>query len=334
MLKNTILFSTFILLLYIGGKSIYLYNKYNVKKVQDIENYYIEFLYFKDEEGFKLDENNVSYVDYSKISSMGVTNQLSYNPVQLGLVGLKNYQYYMKTNNNVYKTIFLAQANWLVANVQKNGVWNINHVKSINQFKLNPPWISALSQGLGISVLVRAYNINQDKKYLLAARSALKPFMQDIKNGGIVTENNFGKFYEEYPIKGNSTHVLNGFIYALYGLYDLYKYDNNQLAKELFDDGIKTLKKIVVRYELTGWTRYDLNPNRNLRNHWGYASPWYQKLHAAQLYGIYMITDDDYFLSYSNKIENQVNYSWVNLFIYPAYVGYTDFVKVYRLLKG
>ena len=58
------------------------------------------------------------------------------------------------------------------------------------------------------------------------------------------------KFYEEYPTtKGNYT--LNGFMFTLVGLYDYYKVTGNELAKELYDDGIETLKEIREKSKST-----------------------------------------------------------------------------------
>jgi heparosan-N-sulfate-glucuronate 5-epimerase len=318
-----------IISIYILIYSIYLYFLEPAFESKSNQNnqYYIKFGYVKDAAAFQLDENNVTYVDYSKMKSMGVDNTISYYPVSIGLSGLR----FLQQKND---TLFLAQANWLLNNIHENGAWYILHDKRIGKHKLKTPWISALSQGLGISVLVRAYKLTGNDMYLKTARKALKPFEKYIKDGGIVSKNNFGDFYEEYPIQERPTHVLNGFIYSLFGLYDLYKFDNNVKAKELFDKGIKTLKRVLPRYDLRNWTRYDLNKERTLKNHYGYASIWYQKLHVAQLYGLYKITGDKYFLDYSKKFEEQAKYSIVNFVIYPAYILYTDFVLAYRWIKG
>ena len=45
--------------------------------------------------------------------------------------------------------------------------------------------------------------------------------LKTTEEGGVRANNKFGVFYEEYPLASNSTHVLNGFIYSLYGLFDL-----------------------------------------------------------------------------------------------------------------
>lgn len=320
---------------YLLISSINLYNTFNVrKKNKDFNSYYVKFEFNKEKDGMILDENNVTFVDYSKIKSLGVKNIISYNPVTIGGQGIRYYQKYCFNKNINNLSIFLSHADWLVENIRLDGSWNITHNKKIGRYILKAPWNSALSQGLGISVLVRAYKETNEEKYIITARKALIPFKKKIKNTGITTENNFGNFYEEYPLKENPTHVLNGFITSLFGLYDLYLYDNNIEAKKLFDIGIVTLKKSINLYDKGYWTKYSLNKNSTLKNHWNLASPWYQKLHVAQLYAIYKITNDSLFLKYSKKFQNQERNSWINYIIYPAYVLYIDFVKIYKYIKG
>ena len=53
----------------------------------------------------------------------------------------------------------------------------LNIAKHIS-FQLNPGWCSAMAQGHGLSVLVRAAQITGDKRFWDAAHLALKPFTQ------------------------------------------------------------------------------------------------------------------------------------------------------------
>jgi hypothetical protein len=296
----------------------------------DGTNYFLIFKYVKDKKGIKLDSNLVYYVDYSKIKSLGVSNQLSYYPITIGLGALRSLQAFKLTNDSLHYEIFIANSDWLCENMDSSGNWPTMHNKKIGNKTLFAPWPSAMSQGLGISVLTRAYKTTYDSTYIVSARKAILSFGKTIEEGGVRTNNKFGVFYEEYPLDSNSTHVLNGFIYSLYGLYDLWHLDSNLLAKEYFEDGVSTLKTVLPMYDLGNWTSYDLNPNKNLRNHWGYCSPWYQKLHIAQLSSIYLITEEKIFDDYAKKFTQQEHSSFINYIIYPAYILYTDFVYLKR----
>ena len=57
--------------------------------------------------------------------------------------------------------------------------------------------------------------------------------------------------YEEYPTTP-PLFVLNGFIYSLFGLYDLAQVatgDAKQTAQKLFDDGMASLKVMLPFFD-------------------------------------------------------------------------------------
>jgi hypothetical protein len=53
-------------------------------------------------------------------------------------------------------------------------------------------------------------------------------------------------------------HILNGFIFALFGLYDYYRVTQDEHALELFNAGIETLRSKLHLYDTGRVTRYDL----------------------------------------------------------------------------
>ena len=67
-------------------------------------------------------------------------------------------------------------------------------------------------------------------------------------------------WYEEYPTEPPS-FVLNGFIYSLIGLYDLLTLAPSLQAREatvLFQQGMKSLKKLLLAFDTGSGTNYDL----------------------------------------------------------------------------
>ncbi len=302
-----------------------------VENVSNFEKYYyFTFGHVKEKEAIKLDENKVYYVDYSKIKSLGVSNQLVYSPVTLSLNAIRSYQKWVRLDNEEEKEIFLANANWLVENINDRGEWPLTLDVAVGEYLVEAPWCSGLAQGLGISVLSRAYETTGEERFVETARAALAPFHRDITEGGVRTTNEFGVFYEEYPLPENPTHVLNGFMYSLFGLYDLYLNDDNAEALALFQEGVDGLDNSLHMFDTGSWTKYSLNKVSDLRNHWNYCSPWYQKLHTNQVKAIYNITGRESFRTYASKFETYRDESSANLLIYPAYVAYTDLVWVIR----
>lgn len=340
--KNILKRTLFLSAILYGGiiiiRSIILYTLSNgefheEKATNYLDNYYFTFGHVKEKKAIFLDSNNVYMVDYSKIKALGVDNEVVYNPVTIGLNALRNFQKHVEEGSSKDYEIFISNALWLVKNQESDGAWYLNQDVNIGSKVLEGPWCSALSQGLGISVLVRAHKQTGSEEFLTAARKALIPFTKSVANNGVRTENDFGICYEEYPLEENSTHVLNGFIYALFGLNDLANYDHSELAQSLLEDGLNGLKNSMDLYDTGSWTRYSLNEESNLKNHYNYASPWYQKLHVNQMKAISYISKEEIFQKYAEKFDNQTSWSGVNLIIYPAYAVYTDLVKVIRLFK-
>ena len=74
-----------------------------------------------------------------------------------------------------------------------------------------------MAQGEGASVLLRAYTLTGNVSYREAAQKAVDFMLQDIEKGG-TTEYADGKLvFREYT---NQPVVLNGWIFAWWGLYD------------------------------------------------------------------------------------------------------------------
>jgi heparosan-N-sulfate-glucuronate 5-epimerase len=124
-----------------------------------------------------------------------------------------------------------------------------------------------MGQGHAISVLTRAFRESRNEKYIRAAVRALKLFTIPTSDGGVVTNfmDTFHIWYEEYPTNPSS-FILNGFMYSLLGLYDLFATLPNesqyaedlQLSKKLFDDGIESLRTILPFYDTGSGSVYDL----------------------------------------------------------------------------
>lgn len=160
-------------------------------------------------------------------------------------------------------TNFYNAAEWFVKYQDASGGWPIpvrRHLAS-GFSDLEPGWYSAMGQGHALSVLSRAYYHSGEVKYLIAAIAGLKPYSLPSTKGGVLTSFlNKYSWYEEYPTNPPS-FVLNGFIYSLLGLYDLMKIapqGQADLAKELFDDGIVSLKSMIMLFDMGSVTSYDL----------------------------------------------------------------------------
>ena len=89
-------------------------------------------------------------------------------------------------------------------------------------------------------------------------------------------------------------------MFILFGLNDLTLVNKNELAIELFQRGVQSLKKLLPYYDLGFWSRYYLfdYPKKYV------ASFTYHSLHYEQLKSLYFITGEEVFLDYSRKWES------------------------------
>lgn len=258
-----------------------------------IKEYYMLF-YQKANYSGPFDENAIPLLNYhGKIGRQ-------YNPIAIAQFGLGNYNLYKRTQNNIYYEKFKRAAEWLVNNIKKNKygihVWNHNFDWEYFQ-TLKAPWYSALAQGQGISLLIRTFIETKEDKYLETANKAFKALIKEVKEGGVLLVDKNGNWWlEEYLVEPPS-HVLNGFIWALWGVYDYYTVTKENKAYDLFNNCLKTIEKNLYRYDNGYWSLYDLSENR-LKT---IASLFYHNLHIVQLIILYKLTGFGTFLKYSKK---------------------------------
>jgi hypothetical protein len=158
-----------------------------------------------------------------------------------------------------------------------DGAW-VQRAPYPHTYALTPPWVSAMAQGEGASLLVRVHGETGDDRYAEAAVRALRPMAVQSAEGGASADLDGRPFPEEYPTEPPS-FVLNGAIFALWGLRDVAVALADADAGRAFDGGVGTLAASIGRWDTGSWSRYDLFPHRVTN----VASPAYHVLHVAQL---------------------------------------------------
>lgn len=220
---------------------------------QFLGKYYIDFSTVATSWEGPFDEKGIPLRHYSEFG-------IQYQPVGIAHYALGNWDLYLSTKQAQYREKFLRMADWFCENLVLKGdfgVWEYRF--DYPRFLLKAPWPSAMSQGEGISVLVRAYQLTKDERYLECAQVALGSFKASLEEGGVRYHDEDGFiWYEEYPSLVKPPHVLNGFIFALFGLYDFSKITESEEAQALFNEGIRTLKANLGKWDLGFWSRYDL----------------------------------------------------------------------------
>lgn len=223
-----------------------------------------------------------------------------YNPIAIAQYGLGNFNLFQETGDTERLRRCLRAADWLVANLEQNGhgVWVWNHrFNWPYRETLRAPWYSALAQGQGVSLLVRAFQETRDERYFEAACKAFQAFRLEMARGGVSWRDESGRVWFEEYIVNPPSHILNGFIWATWGVYDYALLTKDKGAVCLFEEATCTLSENLVRYDTGYWSLYELSPTKLPM----VASPFYHHLHIVQLQVMYKLTGETRFLEYAQR---------------------------------
>jgi hypothetical protein len=237
---------------------------------------------------------------------------LQYNPIAIAQWGLGNYNLFSKTGDTQRRAKFLKAADWLCENLTRNrsGLWVWQHNFNWEYREtLKAPWYSGLAQGQGISLLVRASKETNQSEYAHAAQRAFASFLMQVGDGGVTFTDEKGDLWFEEYIVSPPTHILNGFIWAAWGVHDYFVATGDPTAQGLFEQASGTLQRNLPRYDLGFWSLYELSGTRLPM----VASSFYHQLHIVQLRALERLTGEaefgrvadrweDYSRSYAKRI--------------------------------
>lgn len=201
-----------------------------------------------------------------------------YHPTYIAQYALTQWNEYLRSKKEEALEAFLTQARWFVAHETRTadgaGGWPLPF--PCPDFYASEYWLSALTQGEVVAVLVRAYRVTGEESFLQVAHRAVRTFELDICEGGVSAKiGEQGIFFEEVAVYP-AAHILNGYILSLFGLYDYVVLTNDVHIAQLIQRSINTLHTLLDEFDLGYGTRYDLL----LRGH---CSPFYHNLHVLLL---------------------------------------------------
>ncbi len=274
------------------------------------------YMTFSDKTNYQgdFDKNGIPVLDYR--GSVGK----QYVPIAVAQYGLGHYNLYQQKNDPKNLNIATKQADWLVNNLKLNQkgvkVWTFNFDWEYRDI-LKSPWYSALAQGNGISLLLRIYQTTQDKKYLVTAQEAFEALTITVDKGGTLFIDIQGDYWLEETIVNPPTHILNGFLWTIWGVWDYYLATKEPVIKTLFDRCIKTLKNNLKNFDIGWWSLYEQSGTKMKM----LASPFYHNLHIVQLKILYKITGETIFNKYAEKWEK-----------YQKNRLYRNFALIYKII--
>jgi hypothetical protein len=171
---------------------------------------------------------------------------------------------------------FIKLTDWIVAKQDENGGWDVWTETGLKYDSV----YSAMTQGEAISLLSRAWLNTGNDEYRESAFQAFKVMIKPVEEGGTTIYEGDDVYLEECPLIERNT-ILNGWIFALFGLYDFSIAFKSSQALDLLNQSLNTLSKSLLLFDANYWSYYDLRKN--------IASPFYHALHIEQLKALSII---------------------------------------------
>ncbi|HET9620508.1 MAG TPA: D-glucuronyl C5-epimerase family protein [Kofleriaceae bacterium] len=218
------------------------------------------------------------------------------DPIDLCHLAIDQFHGFLETGDRALRDGFVASARDVLAlghtaTLAGRACFVIPHFDQVEDYARHAtPWLNAMVQGWAGAVLARAFQITGDAAFDRAARRAVGPCFVAIDDGGVCdVERNGRVFFEKYALPGQVRHVLNGFMAALLGLWDVARATGDRDAHAAFAEGVASLDDAVLATYDNGHTSlYDQRADRR-------ATPscvFYTWVHARQLAALSRITGE------------------------------------------
>jgi hypothetical protein len=232
-------------------------------------------------------------------------------------IPLKFYRY-----NFYYNPVLTAQAGleWLACYRETNDAWYLEHARRAGHHLIDTsmdfdgamffpytfdfylhgsktevaraPWYSGMAQGQVLSLFSRLGELTSEPEWELAAAATMKSFDRargEAEPWIMDVDQDNSAWIEEYAASPEM-RVLNGFIFAMFGLYDYYAWRGDEHAEKVFLQGLHTLRFNVERFRNPGELSAYCLTHR-------VKSTGYHAIHIEQLQALTRMTDDPYFAS-------------------------------------
>ena len=169
---------------------------------------------------------------------------------------------------------------------------------------LHAPWWSGMAQGMALSVFSRLAQLQPDQpRWRVDADRVLESFTQTRVDGqpwaSLVIDDHL--YFEEYAGDQPPLQVLNGHIFAMFGLYDYWYLTGDTRASILFDAGASTVLTMMplIRQE-DGPSYYCVQANYCRTPAW--QNEGYHPIHIWQLRTLGTLTGNPEFAEWADTL--------------------------------
>jgi hypothetical protein len=123
----------------------------------------------------------------------------------------------------------------------------------------------------------------------------------DVAAGGVIATDARGDVWIEEYIVDPPSHILNGYIWALWGVFDYANWSGDRDAWALWNSGLRTLLARIPDYDTGWWSLYELPAGGGRAM---LASRYYHTLHTTQLRALHLLTGNYAFLDHADRFES------------------------------
>jgi heparosan-N-sulfate-glucuronate 5-epimerase len=237
--------------------------------------------------------------DKTGIPLFNTAGQQYYHSVYISQFALGAYEYHLDHKASTAREDFLRCASWLKHTLKRQRdfyYWEYTVRNPYHPGLGEPPYFSAMAQGQGASVLLRAFAETGEDAYLQAAKAAIRPICFDLSAGGVSVVQGEDYIFPQEFVTQPISNILNGAIAAYFGVYDYYRVTGDPEVKKIHETILHTFSRVLARYDTGYWSRYNLWPVH-------LASFRYHSLHIAQLNMLHLISGESSFLTYATTFE-------------------------------
>jgi len=236
------------------------------------------------------------YLDFrAKTTAPSAADPTSLLPAALAQLALGWWELGLRGTDDAHAS-FAAVCDLLEAaatRTQDSALW-LYHVP-VRKYEIDSEWASALAQGQAASVFVRAHATGGAERHADLALGAVAPLLRT-GSASLVSLLPEGPVLEECPTQPMSA-ILNGWIYAAWGLRDVALGLGSEEARVAYDATVASVRAALPRYDVGWWSRYSLYPHRLP----DLAKLFYHRLHVAQLEVLESLTGDGVFGSVAER---------------------------------
>ncbi|TFV83802.1 hypothetical protein E4V99_01555 [Microbacterium sp. dk485] len=233
---------------------------------------------------------------------------LADHPVAMAQYGISALAEFERTGDATWKQRAVRQAERLIEmRTLRGDAWWFAYSFdwAYGERTLRAPWWSAMAQGQALSLFVRLATETGDQRWHVAADRTWKSFLQPraAQEPWAVLVQDGALFLEEYAGGQPPLLVLNGQIFALFGIHDYWRMTGDAQAARMFDGGATTVLEVMPEVRVPGGVSYYcVDTPFCQRPLWQNAK--YHVIHSWQLDSLESLTGDERFGTWAQTLRD------------------------------